>query len=150
MKTNMLIVAALALSVNAFAQNSCGIESAQPSATNTDDKMASMNQNVSNERVSVIDPSWVAFGQSRHHTIVVALVDKDGYKMEGNAMFAVKGGHQTGMFNYTTIKNGDLVLVNGVVITTTGEMLFLKNGDSVDMEGTVTRNPANDNIVAAK
>ena len=54
------------------------------------------------------------------------------------------------MINYTTVKNGNLVLINGVVISRSGEMLFLKDGDSIDMQGLVTRNQATDNAVAAK
>jgi uncharacterized protein YdeI (BOF family) len=146
MKTNMLIIAALAFSVNAFAQNTCGIEDAQQTPVNTDDKMASMNQkSIGNFRVSVIDPSWVTGARATaHYNSATAVIAKDGYRM------VTKDGHQTGMLNYTTVKNGNLVLINGVVISRSGEMLFLKDGDSIDMQGLVTRNQATDNAVAAK
>jgi|GEM_PF-3094492 hypothetical protein len=152
MKTNMLIIAALAFSVNAFAQNTCGIEDAQQTPVNTDDKMASMNQkSIGNFRVSVIDPSWVTGARATaHYNSATAVIAKDGYRMVGNTMFVTKDGHQTGMLNYTTVKNGNLVLINGVVISRSGEMLFLKDGDSIDMQGLVTRNQATDNAVAAK
>jgi hypothetical protein len=65
-------------------------------------------------------------------------------------MFAVKDGHETGMFNFITMNNGNLLLINGVVIMNTGEMLFLKSGDTIDMEGNITRKEPLDNAVAAK
>ena len=143
MKTNMLIIAALAFSVNAFAQNS---------PANTNDKMASMNrQNVGNFSVSHINPSWETVTAAKtHYRGATAVMAGDGYKMTGNSMFVVKDGQQTGMLHYTTVKNGYVVLISGAVITNSGKMLFLKDGDSIDMKGLVIRNPVPDNAVAAR
>jgi hypothetical protein len=147
MKTNILLVAALALSVSAFAQCSCGSETGTCPATNTGDKLAGSNaQTVGNFRVSGIDPTWV----TGHYNTATAVITKDGYKMVGNVMYEVRGGQQNGMFNYSATTNGDLVLINGVVITATGQTVFLKNGDSIDMQGIFTHNPAPDYSVAAK
>jgi len=152
MKTNILLAAALAFSVNAIAQSSCGAEKKQTTTTSSTDKMSSMNrQNVGNFTVSYIDPSWVTGSPAKaHYSKATAVVSGDGFKMRDKTMFAFKDGQQTDMLHYTTVKNGYVVLISGAVITSTGKVLFLKNGDSINTAGIITRNLVADNSVAAK
>lgn len=56
-------------------------------------------------------------------------------------MFSVNNGTLTCMTKYTKVKNGDVVLVNGLVITHAGKVIHLKNGDNVNMEGHITHKP---------
>ncbi len=144
MKTNILTLAAIAFSVNAFAQNSCPMERVQQVPVYSEDKMESMYQNIGNNRVSYIDPSWEAGKDAVAHDHAVALLNANCYKMIDNYMVTVKGGTETDMLKYRKVKNGSVVLINGVVITAGGKVLRLKNGDSVTMQGVINRNPEPD------
>ena len=137
MKNKFLLIAALTLSVATQAQTPCNTSCGKSKPEQSDDKMSSMNHNVDNTRYSVINPEWLEANKTYAAPAAAAVV-KDCYKMQDYRMLAIKNGTNTNMTKYMTLKNGDVVLITGVVITNSGKILRLQNGDSVDMNGFTT------------
>ena len=137
MKNKFLLIAALTLSIAAQAQTSCSGSCGISKPEQTDDKMSSMNHNVENTRYSIINPEWLEANKTYAAPVAIA-VGKDCYMMQNNRMLAVINGTNTSMTKYMALKNGDIVLITGVVLTNSGKVLHLQNGDSVDLNGLTT------------
>ena len=153
MKNITLLAAAITFAVSAGAQNSRPIASTQHTPVYSEDKSVSMYHNIGNDHFSVINRDWevVTPAKAPNTLLTASTATSDCYKMIGTSMFEVRGETQTGMCKYATVKNGAVVLINGVVITDSGKVLHLKSGDSINMKGILTRNAEQEsNIVAEK
>ncbi|MDB5283231.1 MAG: hypothetical protein JWO06_2306 [Bacteroidota bacterium] len=153
MKTNILLVAAIALSLNTNAQKAKHPVHAKSQPVNTQGSDVKMLRNIDNSRFSIIDPKWEVETPSKTTTksTVVTKTSKDGLTMLDNRMFVVKNGATASMNKHVTLKNGSIVMINGVVIKKNGKVEHLNNGDSIDMSGHLSckSNPLNHKEQAA-
>ena len=143
MRNKILLIAAIAFSINANSQHNVKSGKSQP--VYTDGKIVQMLRNIDNSCFSIIDPSWevvtnaeVTCKSETTISTIVSVEPKDCFKMVDNKMFVVKNGTSTSMNNYQTLKDGTVVMINGVVITNSGKIVHLNNGDCVDMKGNLS------------
>ncbi len=118
MKIYMLVIIALAYSINLSAQTDT-----------TADR---------NHTVSKIKPAWengkkgkVVAKSSAHRNL------KNSCKMADNTMFIVKDGLTMIMASDMMLKNGIVILTNGVVVANNGKKTQLENGQSINMQGMI-------------
>lgn len=140
MKRKALLAAAVVLTFNIRAEKPIHkVLKSQPVITKG--HAVSMTRNVDNSRFSVIDPSWETTVASQEKAKPVESKKASTanalhcYKFIDNKMFEVKNGELAAMTNHKTLKNGSVVLINGVVITKKGKTVHLNNGDIVDIKG---------------
>lgn len=62
---------------------------------------------------------------------------KDVYVMKDSKMWQIKAGEKSEMTQDVTLVNGTIVMANGTVKKTDGVTVTLKNGQFVDLEGTI-------------
>jgi hypothetical protein len=67
---------------------------------------------------------------------------KDGYMMKDGKMWVMKAGTTTEMKSDATLKNGTTITTKGAVTPKGGKPTMLKNGDWVEMDGTMGSMPA--------
>ena len=141
MKNKVLIVAALAFSVYAQAQTAGSDTVKQCDPAYSYEKMAGSHSNKSNSTTSVTDPKWVNPDAVKVCPNPAAPgQEKVCYKMIGDKMFVVTNGTSASMNKKVTLQNGTVVTTSGAVVNSEGTVVYLKNGDSVDMQGVVTNN----------
>ncbi len=128
MKNKLLIVTALVFSLRAGAQNSQN--------GNSDDKSASMYRNLDGSRFSRV-PEPVAKGPEAMHTIASAKAS-DYYCMKHDKVYAVVNGTSTSLETYARLQDGTVIMPNGSVITGSGKVVHLKNGEHVNILGAFT------------
>ena len=62
---------------------------------------------------------------------------KDIYVMKDSKMWQIKAGEKSELTVDVTLANGTIVMANGTVKATNGQTTALKNGQFVDLEGTI-------------
>src|SRR5437867_2191997 len=110
MKTSMLITIALAFSISAMAQYTAPV----------------IKPPYKKAIAACVAPS----GEQK--------MPKDYFKMESNRMYLVKDGTPYYMTGYRFLKDGTVVDDGGVVLTNEGKKIYLRNGESIDGNGTLT------------
>lgn len=140
MKNKFLFIAALAFSAGANAQ-SFFPQAATVKAGYPEGKLSSIYSQLSSNQFADGNTGWKPAYQNTPVVYAATVNVKDCYMMIENIMFSVNKGALTCMTKYMKVKNGDVVLMNGVIITHAGKVLRLKNGDSVNMDGHLTRKP---------
>ncbi len=74
---------------------------------------------------------------------------KDYLIMKGGKMHLAKGGNITSLENELTLPNGTTISINGIVKSSEGTTLQLKEGEKIDMDGKImvkTSNSKKDSI----
>lgn len=61
----------------------------------------------------------------------------DGVVMKDNKMWVMKGGKTMEMTSDMTLRDGSVVMVNGMVKHTDGSTVQMKNGERIDVNGKV-------------
>ena len=121
-----MITAALLLSINMQAQSAL----AGCSANDTTAKC--------NSTISEINSDWQTGNKGkapakpavhRNHKNICLMVD--------NAMFIIKDGLTMVMATGIMLKNGIVIMTDGLVIAQNGKKTKLKNGESINMQGMV-------------
>ena len=148
MKNKILLVAALAFSVYANAQNADNSQSGRCSSGYSYEKMAGSHSNLgSNSTTSVVSTDWVAPNKIQACANQAVCVNAGySYKMINGEMFVIVNGTSNSMINHRVLKNGTSVLINGAVIDKGGNIVYLKNGDSIDNCGLIIEAPKNDQV----
>ena len=119
-------MAALALTINAPAQTT-GLNCTQT------DSNANCSYTVSN-----IKPEWPNVKKGRAAAMPASTLKyKNSCKMADNTMFIIKDGFTMVMASDIMLKNGVVILANGVVVDNDGKKSQLKNGESINMQGLV-------------
>src|SRR5688572_13061751 len=67
---------------------------------------------------------------------------RDGVMMQGGKLIVMKEGQASTMTEDMTLSNGTVIMKDGSVKMKDGSTMMLKNGDQLDMMGTMTHNHA--------
>lgn len=113
MKTTIFILLGLALSIGASAQSGAAHKS-YPNA------------------------KAIQTGTPAAPAVAPTTSEKDYFKMEGNQLRAVKGGVATFMDADRWLQNETVVTPYGVVVTNSGNKIYLKDGETIDGNGVIT------------
>jgi hypothetical protein len=126
MKNKLFIMAGLVFSLRAGAQNSQTVYS--------EDKSSSMYRNLDGSRFSPIPATKVK--PESVHTLANAKAD-DYFCMQHDKVYAVVNGTRTCLDTYMKLQDGSMIMPNGALITGSGKIIHLKNGESISVQGTM-------------
>ncbi|HKR02996.1 MAG TPA: DUF6799 domain-containing protein [Bacteroidia bacterium] len=145
MKKIFLAVAAVAISISAFAQsdssgnrmnqhdiiNKTNQDGNNPNTTRSGHDMNSQDPNVQNNRDSLMSHQPVRKSQP------------DGYRMQNGKIMMSKNGRMTTMDKEMTFSDGSILMSDGTIIRKDGTKLMIKDGEYVDLTGKVVKSDRN-------